>query len=470
MSIDRVLRMGLELAKAQERLQEKRVMVGRAILPKQGKLVIIVDSRSLNDLLANGNHIAKTILKYSTCEPFEFVRSPVDTDYPQLRGLPVFIQRYDDKGDLTSIDIVTDKLKSMTVFGYKMADVEEIGKQIYKKQLLTSEEREAILLVFVHSALHIGDEMRVMTTNNKVLLSNRIWFESHFPGRPLNIATVEETKEIMDLFAKYRNKYYISDHYSDQKWLWYWYSFRSKLPNYHVGDSMLAAFASRFAYLLRCIDEIGFQYYSGANNDTMETTIYHFNYFISLISGIFDALAITTKNQLDIKFDGDSIESRTSLNPRAGREFLKGVREKNPDLHQHITKHMHFRKLIYALRELVVHREMLPTSGLVDTTKRWQANVITVDTNIVDLITQCGDRSQDYEPMTLWGLYAAMPRFCFLEPYHFSKAVATRLVSFCNTFLHLLGFGDFVASLEGQAKNDVFTRTMERFREDSLGF
>lgn len=445
-------------------------MFGRPILPKQEKLVIIVDSRSLHDLLANGNHIAKTILKYSTCEPFEFVRSPVDTDYPELKGLPVFIQRYDDKGNLTSLDIVTDKLKPTTAFGYRMADIEEIGKHIYKKQLLTSEEREAILLVFVHSALHIRNEMRVMTTNNKVLLGNRTWFESHFPGRPLNIATVEETKEVMDLFAKYRNKYYISGHYTANKWGWYWYSFRSKIPNYHVGDSILDAFASRFMYLLMSLDEIGFQYYSGANNDTMETTIYHFNYFISLISGIFDALAIRTKNQLGIKFDRDSIDSRTSLNPKAGREFLKEVREKSPNLREHIMKNMHFIKLIYELRELVVHREMLPKSGFEDSTKKWKANFITVNPNIVDLITQCGDRSQDYEPMTIWGLYSVMPRFRFLEPYHFSKAAATTLVSFCNTFLHLLGFGDFVESFEKQGKKDIFTTTMERFREDSLGF
>ena len=445
-------------------------MFGKPILPKQQKLIILVDSRSLNDLLANQNHIANTILKYHPCEPFDFLRSPVDTDYLELKGLPVFIQQYDENGNLTSIDIVTDKLESTTVFDYKMVDIEEIGRHIYKKQILTSEEREAILLVFVHSALNIRDEMRVMTTNNEVLLSNRIWFESHFPGRPLNIATVEETKEVMDLFAKYRNKYYISDHFTTNKWGWYWYSFRSKIPNYHVGDSIFDALASRFVYLLMSVDEIGFQYYSGANNDTMETTIYHFNYFISLISGIFDALAITTKNQLGIKFDKDTVDSRTSLNPKAGKEFLKGVRDKSPDLRQHITKHIHFIKLIYALRKLVVHREMLPKSGFEDVNKKWKANFITVDTDIVNLITQCGDKSQNYEPMTVWGLYSVMPRFCFLEPYYFSKAAATMLVGFSNTFLHLLGFGDFVASLEAQAKKDDFATTLEIFKEDSLGF
>ena len=163
-------------------------------------------------------------------------------------------------------------------------------------------------------------------------------------------------------------------------------------------------------------------------------------------------------------------DSRTSFNPKAGREFLKGVIEKNPDLRKHITKHIHFIKLIYALRDLVVHREMLPKSSFEEATEKWKANFITVDTNIVELITQCGDRNQDYEPMTAWGLYSKIPGYCFLEPYHFSKAAVTILTSFCNTFLHLLGFGDFVESFEKQGKKDIFTRTMERFREDSLGF
>lgn len=445
-------------------------MLGRPILPKQEKLVILVDSRSLNDLLANGNHIARTILKYSTCEPFEFVRSPVDTDYPELKEVPAFIERYDDKGNLTTIDIVTGKLESMTGFFYRAQDVEEIGKYIHKKQSLSPEERRAILLVFIHAALTRQEEMRVLMTSNQVLLSNRLWFESHFPGCPLNIATVEETKEIMDLFAKYRNIYYISGHFTTNKWGWYWYSFRSKIPNYHVGDNILDAFASRFVYLLMSIDEIGFQYFSGANTDTMETMIYHFNYFISLISGIFDNLAVTAKNQLGIKFDRDSIDSRTSLNPKAGREFLKGVREKNPELRQHITKHIHFIKLIYAMRELIVHKEMLPKSSFEMASEKWKANFITVDTNIADLITQCGDRSQGYEPMTTWGLYTKIPGYCFLEPYHFSKATVTMLTNFCNTFLHLLGFGDFIEALEGQAKSNDFVRTIKRFREDSLGF
>lgn len=445
-------------------------MFGRPILPKQEKLVILVDSRSLNGLLADRNDAARIILQYSTCEPFEFVRSPVDTEYTELKNVPPFILRCDDRGNLTSIDMVTDGLKSMTRFGYRMQDIEEIGKHIYKKQSLRAEEKEAILLVFIHAALNLRDDMRIMTTSNEVLLNNRIWFECHFPGRPLNIATVEETKEIMDLFAKYQNKYYISGHSLINKGGWYWYSFRSKVPNYHVADNILAAFASRLVYLLMSIDEIGFQYYSGVNNDTMQAMIYHFNYFISLISGVFDALAIRTKKQLGIKFDRDDIDSRTSLNPKAGREFLRAIRDKNPDLRKHITNHIHFIKLIYALRDLIVHREMLPKLSFEMATEKWKANFISVDTNIADLIRRCDNKNQNYEPMTVWGLYDRLLGQWSLEPYHFSKAAAAKLAPFCNTFLQLLGFSDSIEAREKRGKADVFVRVMRTFREDNLGF
>jgi hypothetical protein len=46
--------------------------------------------------------------------------------------------------------------------------------------------------------------------------------------------------------------------------------------------------------------------------------MYHFNYFISLITGIFDALALITKDQYNLNFRGDNYPQRTSLNPLAG--------------------------------------------------------------------------------------------------------------------------------------------------------
>lgn len=441
-------------------------MVGRPILRTKSKLRILVDSQNLATLLADGNQTARNLLKYSTSEPFEFIRTPIYAAYEGLKAVQPYVERYDNNGGLTAIEIPD---KSITVFWYKMQDIEDIGKHIYKKESLSPDEKETILLIFIQAELNGLEHKDILLTENKMLLRNRQWFESHFPGCPLNIATVDETKEIMDLFAKYNNTYLISSHFTCNKWLWYWYSFRSKVPNYNVGDYILDALASRFVYMLMSVDQMGFQYYSGVNNDLMQNMIYHFNYFISLVSGVFDNLAIASKNRLGLAFRGDSIPARTSLNPKAGKEFLKALGGKNHELHKHITNHTNFVNLIYSLRELVTHREMLPKTTFENRNEKWNAMFITVDTSVADLIRQCGDMSQDYEPVTLWGQYELAGEN-HLEPFHFSKAAASLLASFCNTYLRLLGYSNFLETREKQDEKDDFVRTVKAFRQGSLGF
>lgn len=441
-------------------------MVGKPILRKKAKLRILVDSRSVATLLADENQAARNLLKYSGCEPFEFIRTPIHTDYEELKAVQPYVERYDDNSVLTAIEIPD---KSITAFWYKMQDIEDIGEHIYNKEFLSPDEKEAILLVFIQAELNGLEHKDILLTEDKMLLRNRQWFESHFPGCLLNIATVDETKEIMDLFAKHNNTYLISSHFTCNKWLWYWYSFRSKVPNYNVGDYILDALASRFVYLLMSIDEMGFQYYSGVNNDLMENMIYHFNYFISLVSGVFDNLAIASKNRLGLTFRGASVPARTSLNPKAGEQFLKALGRENHELHKHITDHTNFVNLIYSLRELVIHREMLPKTTFENRNEKWKAMFITVDTNVADLIRHCGDTSQDYEPTTLWGQYELAGE-SHLEPFHFSKVAARLLTSFCNTYLRLLGYSDFLETREKQNEKDDFVRTVKTFRQGSLGF
>ena len=91
----------------------------------------------------------------------------------------------------------------------------------------------------------------------------------------------------------------------------------------------------------------------------MNTMMYHFNYFIILISGIFDSLAIKTKNKYGLSFINDKQPSTTSLNKNAGKYFLKALREKEPKLHIHRSEFAYFINLIYEFRELLIHREML---------------------------------------------------------------------------------------------------------------
>jgi hypothetical protein len=164
------------------------------------KLNILLDSRSLNNSLTSNNTAAKIILKYLVCEPFAFIRSPFRTNFPELIAVPSIIPNYNENGELTTFDIVSDKWKSNTAFGYKQRNIVELGKLIYKKPDISSEEKEAILLVCFQAALNWKNEMRILTTNDEILLNNRTWFETHFPGGILNIASFEETKEIIVCF------------------------------------------------------------------------------------------------------------------------------------------------------------------------------------------------------------------------------------------------------------------------------
>ena len=51
-----------------------------------------------------------------------------------------------------------------------------------------------------------------------------------------------------------------------------------------LNNSMMDGFSQRVCFLLMFIDEMGFQYYSGVNNVTMDDMTYYFNYFILLNS------------------------------------------------------------------------------------------------------------------------------------------------------------------------------------------
>lgn len=442
-------------------------MDSREIIRKGKKLGLLIDSKTFSSLLSRGNKDAEKLLKYSKSKHFQFVRSPSASVPNELRNVPEILPKYDDNGNLTAIEIARDKSHHMLAFRYRMRDIEKIGEKIYNRKNLSSSEKESIILVFIQAVLNRFNDKNILITGNKTLLKYRLWFESHFPGCPLNVATVAEAKEIMDLFSKYQNEYYMSGNYTCNKGHWYWLAFRSKVPNFHVGDSILEAFSNRFVYLLMSVDEIGFQYYLGVNNDTMDTTGYHFNYFISLLTGIFDSLAIRTNNQYDLLFKGMHI----SLNPRVGKVFLKAVGRKNPRLLNHVKKYLNFIKLIYQLREVIIHREMLQKIGVEfeGRDESWKMNFFKVDGNIFSFIKQCGDKSQEYEVVTEWGIYRLHKDY-FLEPFHFAKSATRTSVEFSNKYLELLGFTNYIIKLKKKKITDDFLRGIEGFERDNLGF
>ncbi len=320
--------------------------------------------------------------------------------------------------------------------------------------------------VFIWAELTQGSPCNLFITDNKKLLSKRMWFESSFPGIPLGIVMFDEAIEIVDLFMKHHHKYHILSNFSCNKGYWYLLSFRSKIKHFHFGTSTLDAFARRFIYLLMSLDEVGFQYYSGVNNDTMNSTLYHFNYFISLVAGIFDSFAIQTNHQYGLGFE--SVPQRVSLNPNAGKNFLKAIKGQYPKLRQHIHENVQFIKLIYELREEIIHRDMLDNAAFESRAsgEKWQMNFIRVDQKIVQLIHQCKDKPRAYDVITEYGLYQIASEH-FLEPFRFAKSATNVLINFADKYLELLGFSNFV---EGLNQKEHFAKELDLFEKARLGF
>ena len=444
-------------------------MYGREFMQKPGKLGVLLDSASVERYLPSSDRRSRALLKYQDSF-FMFARSPEKVSNSDLQKIVTLEKNYDSDGSLHSLRIAREKSEVTYAVGYRTQDINEIGELVYKKKKLNIDEKNAIELVFIQAILNWPDSFNLLVTENEVLLENRLWFESHFLGRMLNIVTMKEAAEIIDLFSKFRGRYLISDHYTVNKGYWYWLSFRTKIPFYHVGDPILDAFAQRFVFLLMSVDQIGFEYYSGVNNDTADSTIYHLNYFISLVTGIFDSLALRVFNQYGLVFRGSNIPSRISLNNKIGGDFLRALRENCPDLRRHVHDYVHFITVIYLLRERVLHREGLKTLCFecLNPDENWKASLIKIPAEFAYYFNHFGDKKQKYDPITEFGIYKSHGE-TFLEPYRFVKSGALLLSRFSAEYLRLLGFSDFVEELENGKPNDDFVQTIRVFQEDNLG-
>ncbi|HEX8680676.1 MAG TPA: hypothetical protein VF707_00070 [Ardenticatenaceae bacterium] len=445
------------------------------------KLSILIDTDSFSRALSVENTKAAVVLSFSKVEVLDFIRTPGETESVQLKRIPPFTMVHDRQGNIDAIHIAKEKLSCTVAVNYQDTILDKVSKHLFSGKPITHEVQNQVIFVAVQEALarpyprisrfEAPPEAHIFVTENPVLLENRLWFETHISSHPLNIVSIEEGVEIIDLFLKHQNRYHLASNWVCNKGLFYWLSFRSKVPHYHVGDAPLDALAKRLTFALMSIDEIGLQYYSGANNDTMDNTIYHFNYFITLVSGIFDSLAIKTNDYLKLNL-GNRPE-RVTLNPRAGKQFLQGVRQERPDLRKLIIEYTPFIKLIYEMREVIVHRELLGNSTFVSgnaySNEEWRINFFRVPEEVARMLQHCRDRRVKYDFVTEWGQYDWPPGH-FIEPFRLTKASARTLIRFTNEYLRLLGFSNFIEDREAQNPRDDFVRQIRGLEVGKLGF
>ncbi|WP_135806836.1 hypothetical protein [Halorussus marinus] len=455
----------------------------------EGPLRVLVDTASLNEQLADGNDAAQRVLDYAANREFEFIRSPDTPRHEELECIPPYtietaengarVVRSDDDGEQTTTSF-------SHLFGYQERAIRRTTARVFSDDVdayatevedVTDRELATVRQVFVHAALNHRDEGHLFITNRAVLLTNRRWFEAHFPGGQLNIMSLSEAVEYLGLYLRYREQFYASPNLTVGMFGWYWHLFRSLVPRYHVeadaNDDYLRGFSIRFQNLLIAVDEIGYQYFQEPDNRTQLNVQYHFDNAISLITGVFDTLALKTAEKYAID---DIRKEFISLSNNRGRDFLDEVREANTDLRDHIAAHMAYINLLYVLRPLVVHRGGYQDSLLEDANQGWTAGVIPLDRfNEADrdaferYYPEIDDDPLPYDPLTEWGLYQAdWADAGYIEPYHFMKAAVKTLIQFANAYLQLLGYPDFIEQHREDDQGATFIDTCDRIRQTGL--
>jgi hypothetical protein len=421
------------------------------------KLGLILDSASFARSLGH-KAPAEKVLLYRGSAWFDYIRSPFRIDVELLRQVPEY--RYESDADGVPHGIQTDEATRHTFYG--TAIVRGVAKELFKRENISAREMEIVLLPFVQLTLSRPPQNRfhLLVTGEEVLLKNRIFLREL--GARLNIASIEEGLEIIRLYAKKNGVYYIRPPMKANEGYWYWLRLKSELKNYNDSTTTLYALVTRFVYLLMSLDEIGIQFYSGVDNDTLDRTSYYFNYFLTLASGMFDCLALETRDRLKISFPDNHTPWKTSLSNRAGEDFLRALRDKNPDLREHISHYMNFMNMVNTMRDLVVHREGLSKAGFESHRpgQRWEVNTLEIPEKVAAEIKSCGDIPKVYDAVSLWGVFRFGSEKHLLVPYYFAKVAARKLVEFTNQYLAFVGLSD--ASTESGSK-DLQTDDLKLF-------
>jgi len=313
-------------------------------------------------------------------------------------------------------------------------------------------------------------------TENEDFLSRRyssnqnVSIESFFRG--IRLVNLTDCLDIMDLFVKTHNLHLRSPNAKMDKGFWYWLYFRWKVPHYNVPiprsssltskNDILDTFGKRFRYLLIAVDELGKLHHFNSDDEIM--ILYHFNYILSLITGIFDNLAIHAAENYNIEFP----YNRISLRNNGGKEFLKEVENHDVDLRNHIRNNNDFIALIHILRDKVIHAEGLREIGVFFDGKI--STFIPIDSSQEGMIRCCGDKPGPYKQLTEWGVYKRVApntniKDFFLVPYYFARSSTELLMKFADIYLELIGHERFLDSL---SHDDDYSQLMSEFRQLSL--
>jgi hypothetical protein len=129
--------------------------------------------------------------------------------------------------------------------------------------------------------------------------------------------------------------------------------------------AQLASLGQRLNFICRAADKVSFLSLKAANNITEDRILYHFGYFIMLVTGIFDDLAWIINHLYRLKLDGTKVVLKQEKQEKQEKRFYKKLREHDEALCAYLTScEVQTRiQIFYPLRNRLQHRRFI-TGGM----------------------------------------------------------------------------------------------------------
>lgn len=454
--------------------------------PKALKLKVVLDIPTLT------TQSSKTLMQYPDNDIFELIGIGSLND----RKTATLIFENKEPRNIKIDFPQNPNIPTKYGFNYLRQDIERLAKYLNTtyEQLLPG-----FMFSEMASVMTRFDEAKVIfITENQILLDNKILDKFGFSDlQPHSILHPDEAIVFIDLFAKSNKTYFTSPHCYANKGLWYLYSMKSKVFNFQLPWSIVVyadtsfpnkqefmdaieSLGDRITDMLIAVDEIGMCYYEGSNNDTLDTTIYHLNYWIALFTGVLDSLGWITKHRYQIIYDDFAKQSIRKSKKSKNNKFLNLVFAQNAPLSKLLDKNKQIIDFMYDPRNIVIHRHRLKGTRYQNKTESLSLNLIKISEtffkDIVSLSKESGDTLGE------WGhlKQSDLPHEYYLEPYRFVKKATEKLISFINEYLEQLNFTDYLTqylnirtSFDKSNKEKIssdFERNIKIFEKYKLGY
>jgi hypothetical protein len=435
---------------------------------EENRLNVCLHSDSIDEALRKDKEVADVLLQCSELEELNFMATPTNSSILSKLSPEITRISYEDRGGGRFVAHEQKKGIDQGWTGFRNVLPPSFFTDVfgYKEE---SDEFQKIKNAF-HDVLAFeaisnwtkGNSL--FATQYSPLLKKNVWIQRRFDVKILSFV---QALEYMDLDLKRRNIYYASPKVRETDGIafHYWFLLRYLFPRFteawriavfgkaviqngaQIMD-VLSGLADRLQNALCASDSIAMEYMKRPINSTEWKILYHFNYFCSLATGVFDALAWLTVHRYSIPIGGVlDVRIRIEGPKSRGAEFVKAISQKNATLASFIQKNQNLIKLFYPMRHSVQHREPVGGTLFEDRTEGWTASLVRIKT---DALTAIQKIDTQRHPFSEWGLLNTFADL--LEPYKFTRKALRELMVFSNEYLKYLDFPSLITSPELKKK------------------